>query len=263
MKLWEPLPRIPLGGESPCPIRRSCWFILALEPWVCFPELRHCLSARGPAPCPGGKNICIVDVDHGCRRGVPSSREASTKQRRGGIITFYLIGTAWVTARRREGETSRMDWIVLSIPLVLSILSGMNGIKVVRGGASSQDGVPVGMTFFMGSICLLAALGDIRMLLGDGVVGATRRAANVAGVFRAVHRGRIIFSGTIKPSTAIAYGVGLGRHLSPDLFSTGLYLVLTITPLVLQVFWLARVRFTSAYKGNSMPAGGDVYSLRA
>ena len=25
----------------------------------------------------------------------------------GGIITFYLIGTAWLTARRREGETRR------------------------------------------------------------------------------------------------------------------------------------------------------------
>jgi len=24
----------------------------------------------------------------------------------GGIITFYLIGTAWLTARRKEGETS-------------------------------------------------------------------------------------------------------------------------------------------------------------
>src|SRR5580704_8844210 len=27
----------------------------------------------------------------------------------GGIITFYLIGTAWLTARRREGATSRFD----------------------------------------------------------------------------------------------------------------------------------------------------------
>src|SRR5579864_9511453 len=27
----------------------------------------------------------------------------------GGILTFYLIGTAWLTARRRDGETSRLD----------------------------------------------------------------------------------------------------------------------------------------------------------
>src|SRR5437879_12718431 len=27
----------------------------------------------------------------------------------GGILTVYLIGTAWLTARRRDGETSRLD----------------------------------------------------------------------------------------------------------------------------------------------------------
>src|SRR6267378_3374619 len=31
----------------------------------------------------------------------------------GGILTFYLIGTAWLTARRRDGETSRLDWVAL------------------------------------------------------------------------------------------------------------------------------------------------------
>src|SRR6202047_346204 len=89
----------------------------------------------------------------------------------GGILNFYLIGTAWLTARRRDGETSRVDWILLLIPLTLGILTWMNGLKVVRSGASSQDGVPVGMSFFMGSVMLLAAAGDIRMLLSGGVFG--------------------------------------------------------------------------------------------
>ena len=65
----------------------------------------------------------------------------------GGIATFYLVGTAWLTARRRGREMSRFDWVVLLIPLALGILTWMNGLKVVRSGASSQDGVPVGMTF--------------------------------------------------------------------------------------------------------------------
>ena len=68
----------------------------------------------------------------------------------GGILTVYLIGTAWLTARRRDRETSRFDWVVLLIPLALGTLLWMNGIKVLRSGASSQDGVPAGMMFFMG-----------------------------------------------------------------------------------------------------------------
>src|ERR1700732_1774474 len=35
-----------------------------------------------------------------------------------GILTFYLITTGWLTARRGDGETTRFDWGVLLIPLV-------------------------------------------------------------------------------------------------------------------------------------------------
>src|SRR4029077_19882833 len=37
----------------------------------------------------------------------------------GGILTFYLVGTAWLTARRRDGETSIYDWAALAIPLAV------------------------------------------------------------------------------------------------------------------------------------------------
>jgi uncharacterized membrane protein len=97
----------------------------------------------------------------------------------GGVLTLYLIGTAWLTARRGDGETSRFDWVVLLIPLALGILTWTNGLKVVRSGASSQDGVPVGMNFFMGSVMLLAASGDVRMLVGGGVFGARRIARHL------------------------------------------------------------------------------------
>ena len=97
----------------------------------------------------------------------------------GGILTFYLIGTAWLTARRKDEETSRFDWVLLLIPLALGILTWMNGLRVARSGASSQDGVPVGMTFFMGSVMLLAAAGDVRMLVRGGVLGAKRIARHL------------------------------------------------------------------------------------
>jgi len=181
----------------------------------------------------------------------------------GGIITIYLIGTAWLTARRREGETSRMDWVVLLIPLALGILTWMNGIKVVRSGASSQDGVPVGMAFFMGSICLLAAAGDVRMLMRGGVLGAKRISRHLwrmcFGLFIAA--GSFFLGPSNRPRRLLS-AVGVGQHLSPALFSTGLYLILTILPLVLLIVWLVRVRFTNAFTGKLLPRGGNVFSLR-
>lgn len=182
----------------------------------------------------------------------------------GGIITFYLIGTAWLTARRKEGETSSLDWAALLIPLTLGVLTWMGGIKVVRSGATSQDGVPVGMTFFMGSICLLAAGGDVRMLLRGGVLGARRIARHLwrmcFGLFIASGS---FFMGPNNRPLRLLRTVGLGQHLSPALFSTNFYLVLTIAPLVLLIFWLLRVRFTSTYKRKSTVPSGEAYSLEA
>ncbi len=169
----------------------------------------------------------------------------------GGILTVYLIGTAWLTARRRDGETSRLD---ILIPLTNGILSWMTGLRVVRSGASSLAGVPVGMIFFMGSVCLLAAAGDVRMLVRGGVFGTKRIARHLwrmcFGLFIAA--GSFFFGGSNRPLRLLST-LGVGKYLSPALFNTTLYLVLTILPLILLIFWLVRVRFTNAYKGKSMP----------
>jgi hypothetical protein len=178
----------------------------------------------------------------------------------GGILTVYLIGTAWLTAKRRDGETSRLDWVVLLIPLALGILTWMNGIQVVRSGESSQNGVPVGMTFFMGSVMLLAAAGDVRMLLRGGVFGVKRIARHLwrmcFGLFIAAGS---FFMGPSNRPLRLLSAVGLGQHLPSALFSTGLYLFLTILPLVLLIFWLVRVRFTNGFKAKPMPPSVDVY----
>src|ERR1700680_1973950 len=77
----------------------------------------------------------------------------------GGILTFYLIGTAWLTARRRDGETSAFAWATLLIPLALGVATLLSGFELQRSHAEPKDGVPVGMHFFMGGVMLLAATG--------------------------------------------------------------------------------------------------------
>src|SRR5258708_24884904 len=178
-----------------------------------------------------------------------------------GFLTVYLIGTAWLTARRSDGETSRFDWVVLLIPLAIGIFHWMNGIKVLRSGASSQGGVPIGMMFFMGSVCLLAAAGDVRMLVRGGVFGAKRIARHrwrmCFGLFIAA--GSFFFGPSNRPLRLLST-VGIGKYLSPALFSTTLYSILTLLPLILLIFWLVRVRFTNAYNGKSMPGAGSTWS---
>jgi len=173
----------------------------------------------------------------------------------GGVFTFYLILTAWLTARRRDGETARFDWLLLVIPLALGTLTWVNGIAIVRSGVDPPDGVPVGMSFFMGSIMLLAAAGDVRMLVGGGIAGAKRIARHLwrmcFGLFIAAGS---FFMGPANRPFRLLSTVGLGQHLPMALFSTGVYMVLTVAPLILLVYWLVRVRFTNLYKGKSIQA---------
>ena len=181
----------------------------------------------------------------------------------GGILTCYLIGTAWLTARRRAGETSRFDWLALLIPLAIGILGWKNGLDGLRGPTGEKYGVPGGMHLFMGSVCLLAAAGDVRMLVRGGVLGGARIARHLwrmcFGLFIAAGS---FFLGPSNRPLRLLSAVGLGQYLSPALFSTGFYSVLSILPLVLLIFWLLRVRFTNAYKGRSAPGGGDITSVR-
>ena len=170
----------------------------------------------------------------------------------GGILTFYLIATAWLTARRGDRDTSRLDWVLLLIPLVFGVLVWHSGVQALRNHEDLPGGVPVGMHLFMGTVALLAASGDVRMLLGGGVPGARRIARHLwrmcFGLFIAA--GSFFMGPNNRPQRLLS-AVGLGHHMSPVFFSMGLYLILTILPLVLLVFWLVRIRFRNAYAGQT------------
>ena len=91
---------------------------------------------------------------------------------------------------------------------------------------------------------LLAAAGDVRMLVRGRVLGAKRIARHLwrmcFGLFIAAGS---FFLGPSNRPLRLLTTVGLGQHLSPALFSTSLYLVLTVLPLVLLIFWVSRVSF--------------------
>jgi hypothetical protein len=167
----------------------------------------------------------------------------------GGLLTFYLIATAWLTARRRRGETSPFDWVALLIPLAIGVLGWVNGIAALRSPSEAKYGVPGGMHLFMGSVCLLAAAGDVRMPMRGGIVGAPRIARHLwrmcFGLFIAAGS---FFLGPANRPLRLLTQVGVGQHLSPAFFSTTLYVVLSVLPLLVLIFWVLRVRFSSLYK---------------
>lgn len=111
----------------------------------------------------------------------------------GGALTLYLVTTGWLTGRRREGKTTIFDWGALLFGLAVGVPILIDGLRIVSGSIPPKPGVPVGTILFLGSVALLAAAGDVRMLVRGGVFGTRRvAAASLAHVLWAVHRHRFL-----------------------------------------------------------------------
>jgi len=162
----------------------------------------------------------------------------------GGLFACYLVATAWLTARRREGETSIFDWAAFLFALALGVVLVTHGVRLATGTVAPKPGVPVGMIFFLGSVALLAAAGDLRMLGRGGVFGRQR-------IVR--HMWRMCFSFFIATGS---FFIGQPQVFPAFIRRTNLLFIPGILPLVLMIFWLIRVRFTKAYESKSVPSSG-------
>jgi len=56
----------------------------------------------------------------------------------GGIIVFYLVATAWITARREEGETGIVDVIGLLVALTIAALAAIYGIEAAQSPTGTK-----------------------------------------------------------------------------------------------------------------------------
>ena len=169
----------------------------------------------------------------------------------GGTLTFYLVATAWLTARRRDGEPGILDWGALLVVLAVGAAQVTFGLEAAFSPTGLKYGYPAWPYFFMGSVALLAATGDIRMLVRRGISGTPRIAR---------HLWRMCFALFIAASS-----IFLARQqIFPAIMrKTGMLVFLSFLPLLLMIFWMIRVRFTNAYKRKSMARSGDVRAFAA
>jgi Predicted membrane protein (DUF2306) len=149
------------------------------------------------------------------------------------VLTFYLIGSAWLAGRRRD-KTGPLDWV--GLVLCLSSAAGVLTVGIrALGNGGTDNGAPVFMSFVFAAVLLLCAAGDIRVLARGGISGRPR-------IVRHLWRmcvGLFIATGS--------FFLGQPQVFPPALRGTIYLIVPAVLPLPLLIYWLIRVRFKNAY----------------
>ncbi len=158
----------------------------------------------------------------------------------GGIFASYLAFTAATTVKPLPRTGRGLD-VALMI-LAFTLAAGMYAYGVVAWEKPRHmfTGVPAGMFFFLGTICLLAGLGDWRMIREGGLQGIRRLTR---------HLWRMCFGLFIATGS---FFLGQMQFVPAPIRVVPLLLVLAIAPLVLLLYWVWRVRLRGHVSGLTL-----------
>ena len=169
----------------------------------------------------------------------------------GGMLTFYLVTTAWLTARRPAGTPGIVDWGALVVVLSVAAVEVTWGVDAAMSPTRLKYAYPPGPYFFMGSLAGLAATGDVRMIVRRGIAGTGRMAR---------HLWRMCFALFI---ASVSIFSARQRLFPVFMRKTGMLMLLSFLPLVLMIYWMIRVRVARARRKNEWTAAGSQPSLVA
>jgi uncharacterized membrane protein len=152
----------------------------------------------------------------------------------GGMMVCYFVATAWMTARRRDGMAGLFEKVACGLMFALAAAIIVDGFKRAFAAPGEYPVPPTpGVVIVLGVLCLLAALGDLRVIRG--------RLSDVQRISR--HLWRMCFAFFIATGS---FFLGQQKFLPPLVRDTALQFILAFAPFALMLFWLVRVRLSKA-----------------
>ena len=151
----------------------------------------------------------------------------------GGLMTVYFVVTALMAVRPASPWTRGVGSAMLPIPTGIAFFDILGGVKAFNSPHGFLNGVPFAMYFFIATILILAAAGDVRALH----LGALRGRARLAR-----HLWRMCFALFIAAGSFFSIRARVAKIL-PGPFTTAPMRALPILLLFGAMFyWLWRVR---------------------
>ena len=161
-----------------------------------------------------------------------------------GAFVAYLVTTSWITVRRPAGsiglpeKISLAAGLLLCAPFVLLSLQLALHMPTFLPGTSTFHGPILVAIYVFTLILVIAAGGDMVMLVSGGLSGAARLAR---------HLWRMCVALTLATGSALSNG--LPRLLPPGYELPDWTLYLQLVWVVLLLYWLVRVRLPGGISG--------------
>ena len=155
----------------------------------------------------------------------------------GGVLTAYLVFTGYTAVKPPPGDRRRMEIGLAVLAFMLAAWTYTGAFTALGRPGNQIGGVPAGMLFFMGTIILLAAIGDVRVIRDGGIQGARRLAR---------HLWRMCFGLFIASGS---FFLGQMKVIPEPIRIVPLLVVLAISPLVVLLYWMWRVRLRRNLRG--------------
>jgi hypothetical protein len=165
-------------------------------------------------------------------------------------FALYLVLTAWMTVRHRDGTSGLGEKFALFVALVLlapfAILSSQLalGLQPMFTSTVAFKGPVLIAIYGFTTVLGIAALSDAKVVLQGGISGVPRIAR---------HLWRMCLGLTLAAGSAFTNG--LPRILPGPYHVPTAFFLPQFLPLGLLIFWMIRVRFTSWYKSNMGASG--------
>lgn len=147
----------------------------------------------------------------------------------GGLLTLYLVVTGWTTVARRARRPGILDATALLAGLSIGGVALMAGIEAANSETGLKDGFHPGQYLMFGAVALLAAAGDVRLIILDGLEGAQRIAR---------HLWRMCVALMIAAS---AFFLGQPQLFPAVVRDSQLLNAPVLLPFLLMLYWLVRV----------------------
>jgi hypothetical protein len=154
----------------------------------------------------------------------------------GGVVTFYLVATGWLTVLRKEKETGLAEFGLLLVALAAGAGGLTYGWEAAHSATGLKEGYPPAPYIIFGCLSSLSAASDVRMLIRGGVSGPARIAR---------HLWRMCVAFLI---AVLSFFLGKQQHFPQAIRGSQILNVPMILILIIMIYWLVRVRVTNSYK---------------